>query len=80
MTQNVHVRIRFEDQSYWATVDEYPGVFGTGDTLAELRESLEEGLSLVIEGGAMQAHVLLSPLSAASPDSVVNSELTVVPF
>ena len=48
MTQNVHVRVRFEDQAFWATVDEYPGVFATGDTLDELRESLEEGISLVL--------------------------------
>ena len=46
--RTVHVRVRFEDQAYWATVDEYPGVFATGDTLDELRESLEEGISLVV--------------------------------
>ncbi len=50
MTQTVHVRVRFEDQAFWATVDEYPGVFATGDTLDELRESLEEGISLVSRG------------------------------
>jgi predicted RNase H-like HicB family nuclease len=80
MTQNVHVRIRFEDRAYWATVDEYPGVFATGDTLEELHESLEEGLSLVIEGADPEASpVQLSPLPAGSGEpleSVAISELT----
>lgn len=77
MTQTVHVRIRFEEQAYWATVDEYPGVFAAGDTLEELRESLEEGLSLVIAGAdPEQQRVRLSPLSAGPADAVVRSELT----
>lgn len=41
------VHVRSEDGSFWATVEEYPGVFATGDTLDELRESLEEGVALV---------------------------------
>ena len=65
MTQNVHVRVRFEDQAFWATVDEYPGVFATGDTLDELRESLEEGISLILRGpGGKQPQAQLSPLTA----------------
>lgn len=31
-----------------ATVDEFPGVFATGDNLDELRESLQEGIALVL--------------------------------
>jgi predicted RNase H-like HicB family nuclease len=73
MTQNVHVRVRFEDQAFWATVEEYPGVFATGDTLDELRESLEEGISLVLVGAARGRQARLSPLPA---DSVATSELT----
>jgi predicted RNase H-like HicB family nuclease len=77
MTQTLHVRIRFEAQAYWATVDEYPGVFATGDTLDQLRESVEEGLALVIAGAdPEQRPVRLSPLSAGSADAVVRSELT----
>ena len=65
MTREVHVRVRFEEESFWATVEEYPGVFATGDTLEELRESLEEGLSLVIAGAEPeQRPVRLSPLPA----------------
>ncbi len=78
MTQNVHVRVRFEDQAFWATVDEYPGVFATGDSLDELRESLEEGLSLVVAGrGSKQRHIRMSPLAAVSADGVAEAELTV---
>jgi predicted RNase H-like HicB family nuclease len=79
MTQNVHIRVRFEDQAFWATVDEYPGVFATGDTLDELRESLEEGISLVLVGAAARGRqVQLSPLPADSVAAVASSELTLV--
>jgi predicted RNase H-like HicB family nuclease len=79
MTQNVHVRVCFEDESFWATVDEYPGVFATGDTLDELRESLEEGISLIL-GSTEAAHprAQLSPLTADSVETVSSSELTLV--
>ena len=77
MTQTVHVWAHFEDQAFWATVDEYPGVFAAGDTLAELRESLEEGLALVIAGADPERRpVRLSPLPAGSAETVVASELT----
>jgi predicted RNase H-like HicB family nuclease len=46
--KELHIQVRFEDDSLWATVDEFPGVFATGDTLQELRESLEEGIALVL--------------------------------
>jgi predicted RNase H-like HicB family nuclease len=48
--QQLHVNVRFEDESFWATVDEFPGVFATGDNLEELRENLEEGIALVLAG------------------------------
>ena len=81
MTQNVHVRVRFEEQSFWATVDEYPGVFGTGDNLDELRESLEEGLALVIheadpETRPVRLSPLPEPLPADAADMVARTELT----
>lgn len=46
--QELHVHLRHEDGSYWATVEEFPGVFATGDTPDELRESLEEGIALML--------------------------------
>jgi predicted RNase H-like HicB family nuclease len=47
-SRSLHVSVRYEDDSYWATVDESPGVFATGDDLDELRASLEEGIALVL--------------------------------
>jgi predicted RNase H-like HicB family nuclease len=49
-TQKLHVNVRHEDDVFWATVDEYPGVLATGDDLDELRESLQEGIALVLAG------------------------------
>jgi predicted RNase H-like HicB family nuclease len=48
--RQLHVQIRREDGAFWATVDEYPGVFATGDDLEELRASLEEGICLMKAG------------------------------
>jgi predicted RNase H-like HicB family nuclease len=46
--QKLHVNVRHEDDAFWATVDEFPGVLATGDTLDELRESLQEGIALIL--------------------------------
>lgn len=48
MPEELHINVRIEDGSLWATVDEFPGVFATGDTAEELRVSLEEGISLYL--------------------------------
>jgi predicted RNase H-like HicB family nuclease len=78
MTQKVHVKVRFEDQAFWATVDEYPGVFATGDSIDELRESLEEGLSLVVaQTGPQEQRVRLSPLAAEPFDTIATAKLTI---
>lgn len=59
----IHVKLHYEDGSFWATVDEFPGVFATGDDLEELRESLEEGISLMLAGPDEEPQpVHLSPL------------------
>ena len=77
MTNNVHVRVHFEDRAYWATVDEHPGVFAAGDTLEELRQSLEEGLALVIKGADPQERpVRLSAVEADSDDALAICELS----
>jgi predicted RNase H-like HicB family nuclease len=61
--RELHFTIRNEDGHLWATVDELPGVFATGDDLEELRQSLEEALSLYLaEEGAAPADVQLKPL------------------
>ena len=45
-SSSVDLAIRYENGALWATVPEMPGVFATGDTMDELRESLQEGISL----------------------------------
>ena len=72
----LHVKVRMEDASFWATVDEYPGVFATGDNLEELRESLEEGLALVLAApeGEPPA-VSLAPLHPALVETTASTEL-----
>lgn len=62
-SQSLHVSVRHEDDSYWATVDEFPGVFATGDDLDELRASLEEGIALVLaQPGEQPPTIRLTPL------------------
>ncbi len=41
-------RIHSEDGCYWAEVVELPGCFASGETLDELREALEEAISLYV--------------------------------
>jgi predicted RNase H-like HicB family nuclease len=74
--RELHVNVRHEDDSLWATVDEFPGVFATGDSLDELRESLEEGISLVLErpNGEVPT-VTLQPLQLAPAATTASAEL-----
>jgi predicted RNase H-like HicB family nuclease len=74
--QQLHVNVRLEDGSLWATVDEYPGVFATGDNLDELRESLQEGIALVLAGpGEDPPTVTLAPLHPEPVTTTASSEL-----
>ena len=64
-TQQLHVDVRSEDGSMWATVEEFPGVFATGEDFDELRESLEEGIALTLaEAGREPPRVRLAALRA----------------
>lgn len=68
MSESLNIRIHLEDGKMWATVDEYPGVFATGDTLDELRESLREGIALYLATlGEPVPNIELGPLT---PDPV----------
>jgi predicted RNase H-like HicB family nuclease len=70
------VKIREEDGSYWATVDEYPGVLATGDDLEELRASLEEGIRLVkTEPGSDTPDLRLSELKLEPSETPASAEL-----
>lgn len=44
----VHVNVHHEEGSYWAEVRELPGCFASGDTVAELIESVEEAVALYL--------------------------------
>jgi predicted RNase H-like HicB family nuclease len=44
----LHVDVHREDGSYWAEVRELPGCFASGDTVAELIESVEEAVALYL--------------------------------
>lgn len=46
MASKLNIVVHDEDGALWATVQEMPGVFATGETMEELRESLQEGISL----------------------------------
>jgi predicted RNase H-like HicB family nuclease len=74
--KELHVNVRHEGDSLWATVDEFPGVFATGDNLDELRESLEEGISLVLErpNGEVPS-VTLQPLRLEPVETTASAEL-----
>ena len=44
----LHVDVHHEDGSYWAEVRELPGCFASGDTAAELIESVQEAVALYL--------------------------------
>lgn len=48
MSNDLNVTVHFEDGTFWATVEQFPGVFAAGATLDELRVSLQEGIALVL--------------------------------
>ncbi len=74
--QVIQINIRLEDESQWATVDEFPGVFATGDNLDELRESLQEEIALVLAGpGEKCPTVTLAPLKPEPIRTTTHAEL-----
>jgi predicted RNase H-like HicB family nuclease len=74
--QQLHVNVRLEEGSLWATVDEFPGVFAMGDNLDELRVSLQEGIALVLAGpGDEPPTVTLAPLHPEPVATTASSEL-----
>lgn len=44
----LHVDVHHDEGSYWAEVRELPGCFASGHTIAELIESVEEGVALYL--------------------------------
>ncbi len=73
---HLHVKIRQEDGSFWATVDEYPGVLAMGDDLEELRASLEEGIRLMkAEPGEDLPELRLSELKLEPGETPASADL-----
>lgn len=64
------VKIHSEDQTLWATVEEYPGCFATGDTMDELIESLGEALSMAMTPEEFGAAARLSSMEPVAPHHV----------
>lgn len=74
MATDVTIKMREEDGTLWATVEEYPGVFATGDTIEELVESVREGLELVLnEPGQPHRAVVVAGIGPVS--EVTTSEM-----
>jgi predicted RNase H-like HicB family nuclease len=72
----LHVSVRLEDGAYWATVEEFPGVFATGANLEELRESMAEGIALILAApGGEPPTVTLAPLRHGPALMEARSEL-----
>lgn len=77
LPQPLHVSVRFEDDAFWATVEEFPGVFAAGDNLTELRESLEEGIALVLPSDTAEPRpIRLGPLRHEPVPAVASAELS----
>jgi len=75
-SQQLHVHMRLEDDALWATVDEFPGVLATGDDLDELRESLREGIALMLSSpGQEPPAVTLAALHPEPVATTASSEL-----
>ena len=74
--QQLHVNVRLEDGSLWATFEEYPGVFATRDNLEEPREVPREGIALVLAGpGEEPPMATLAPLRAEPVVTTASAEL-----
>lgn len=75
MSEPLHIKVRLEDGALWATVDEYPGVFATGDTLEELRASLEEGISLYLSEPGTSVSVKIAGLESGPVEATAQADL-----
>jgi predicted RNase H-like HicB family nuclease len=74
--RQIHVRVEREDGAFWATVDEYPGVFATGRDLEELRVVLEEGICLMVaEPEGKVPDLRVSPLEVEPAGSLASAVL-----
>lgn len=75
MSEHLHIKVRLEDGALWATVEQYPGVFATGDTLEELRASLEEGISLYLSEPGASVSVKIAALESEPMEATAQADL-----
>lgn len=75
MSKQLNIQVTLEDGSMWATVEEYPGVFATGDTHEELRASIEEGVSLYLSEPGASVNVTLAALEFEPMDVTAHADL-----
>lgn len=74
--RGIQVVVREEDGRLWATVEEFPGVFATGDNFEDLEESLAEGISLYLAKEDEEPQpVHLAPLRPLLTETRAASEL-----
>jgi predicted RNase H-like HicB family nuclease len=78
MATDVTIKMREEDGTLWATVEEYPGVFASGDTVEELVESIREGLELVLnEPGGPHRSVTVAEVGPVSEATTSEMHLSI---
>lgn len=75
MPEVLNIIVHIEDGALWATVEEFPGVFATGDTVEELRESLEEGVSLYVSEAGNSVTIKLGPLTGQPVGTSASAQL-----
>lgn len=44
----LHARIREEDGMFWAEIEDLPGCFASGESIAEVIDALQEAVSLYL--------------------------------
>jgi predicted RNase H-like HicB family nuclease len=60
LPEHLTVRVHHEDgQDLWADIDELPGCFASGRDMNELREALDEAVSLYLSEPGRPVHVEL---------------------
>lgn len=59
--------VHHEDDHVWAEVEEYPGCFASGDNLDELREALEEALSMYLAPSEAERRRVILEIMPAEP-------------
>lgn len=78
MPESITVDVHFEDGQLWAQVKEYPGCFAAGRTVAELEESLSEGLSLYLSEPGRPVELSLSFQHDDEPAEFVSTQRVAV--